>query len=179
MNLQLEICSYREYLNKLLKKKFPNARTEDVEDCVQNSLIKAIRHSDKFKNESSLKTWLTIITLRMYSESFRRPYSKQEYLLDSSKEEYVFENISERDFSETLCNLEHQRKLLQELFADLEDNLHIQAFNMNVVDGLDYKDIAKLQNVPIGTVKSRVFRAKKLLQEKYRSISHKYYETSV
>ena len=179
MNLQLEICSHREYLNKLLKKKFPNARTEDVEDCVQNSLIKAIRHSNKFKNESSLKTWLTIITLRMYSESFRRPYSKQEYLLGSVKEEYVFENILERDFSETLCNLEHQRKLLQELFADLEDNLHIQAFNMNVVDDLDYKDIAKLQNVPIGTVKSRVFRAKKILQEKYRLISHKYEESTV
>lgn len=179
MNLQLEICSYREYLNKLLKKKYPSARTEDIEDCVQNSLIKAIRHSDKFKNESSLKTWLTIITLRMYSESFRRPYSKKEYLLESVKEEYVFENISERDFSETLCNSDHQNKLLQELFQDLEDNLHIQAFNMNVVDDLDYKDIAMLQNVPLGTVKSRVFRAKKILQEKYRLISHKYEESTV
>lgn len=179
MKLQLEICSYREYLYKLLKKKFPNARIEDVEDCVQNSLIKAIRHSNKFKNESSLKTWLTIITLRMYSESFRRPYSKQEYLLNTTKEEYVFENISERDFSETLCDSDHQKKLLQELFTDLEDNVHIQAFNMNVVDDLDYKDIAILQNVPLGTVKSRVFRAKKILQEKYRLISHKYYETSV
>lgn len=179
MKLQLEICSYREYLYKLLKKKFPNARIEDVEDCVQNSLIKAIRHSNKFKNESSLKTWLTIITLRMYSESFRRPYSKQEYLLNTIKEEYVFENISECDFSETLCDSDHQKKLLQELFTDLEDNVHIQAFNMNVVDDLDYKDIAILQNVPLGTVKSRVFRAKKILQEKYRLISHKFYETSV
>jgi len=179
MNLQLEICSHREYLNKLLKKKFPNARTEDVEDCVQNSLIKAIRHSDKFKNECSLKTWLSIIALRMYTDSFRRPYTKKEYLLESVKEEYVFENISELDFSETLCNSDHQTKLLQELFADLYDNVNIQAFNMNVFDDVDYKDIAILQNVPLGTVKSRVFRAKKLLQKKYRSISHKYNETSV
>lgn len=50
---------------------------------------------------------------------------------------------------------------------------------MNVIEDLDYKDIALAQNIPIGTVKSRVFRAKKILQEKYRLISHKYCETSV
>ncbi len=179
MNLQLEICSYREYLNKLLKKKFPNARTEDLEDCVQNSLIKAIRHSGKFKNECSLKTWLSIIALRMYTDSFRRPYSKKEYLLNSIKEEYVFENISERDFSETLCENNYLNVLVEELLSGFEDNVHIQAFNLNIVDDIDYKDIAIKQNIPIGTVKSRVFRGKKLLQEKYREIIHKYEELTV
>ena len=63
--------------------------------------------------------------------------------------------------------------------AGFEDNVHIQAFNLNVIDDIDYKDIAIQQNIPIGTVKSRVFRAKKLLQEKYRQISHKYEDLTV
>ena len=69
--------------------------------------------------------------------------------------------------------------LVKELLSDFEDNVHIQAFNLNIVDDIDYKDIAIQQNIPIGTVKSRVFRAKKLLQEKYREIIHKYEETTV
>jgi DNA-directed RNA polymerase specialized sigma24 family protein len=50
---------------------------------------------------------------------------------------------------------------------------------LNVIDGIDYKDIAIQYNIPLGTVKSRVFRAKKLLQEKYREISFKYEDPTV
>ena len=60
-----------------------------------------------------------------------------------------------------------------------EDNIHVNTFKLNVVHDVNYKDIAIQQKIPIGTVKSRVFRAKKLLQEKYREISHKYEETTV
>jgi DNA-directed RNA polymerase specialized sigma24 family protein len=63
--------------------------------------------------------------------------------------------------------------------SGFENNVHVQAFNLNVVSGVDYKDIAIQQNIPLGTVKSRVFRGKKLLQEKYRSIYHKYDESAV
>lgn len=175
----LLICSYREYLTKLLRKKNPKARLEDVEYCVQNSLIKATRHFDQWKGECSLKTWLTVITLRMYAESFRKKYTSQEYVLSSLEDEYIFENIIQDDFSETLCNDYCQKDLLKELLSGFEDNIHIQTFKLNVVDDVDYKDIAIQQNIPIGTVKSRVFRARKLLQEKYRLISDKYLETTV
>ena len=115
----------------------------------------------------------------MYSESFRKKYTHQEYVLSSLKDAYIFENIIEDDFSETLCNNHCQKNLLKELLSGFEDNVHIQAFKLNVVDEVDYKDIAIQQNIPLGTVKSRVFRAKKLLQEKYRLISDKYLETTV
>ena len=50
---------------------------------------------------------------------------------------------------------------------------------MHIVDDIDYKNIATKLDIPIGTVKGRIFRAKKLLQEKYREISYKYEETTV
>lgn len=179
MTVQLQICSYRQYLFNLLKNKFPKATNEDIEDCVQNSLIKAIRHSDKFKNKSSLKTWLSIITLRMYIDTFRVPYSKKEYLLTADQDQFIFENIPVDDFSETFCNSDHLSLLVDELMSGYEQNELLKTFKLHILDDINYKDIAIQQNIPIGTVKSRIFKARKLLQEKYRAISHKYDEITV
>lgn len=174
MTLESKISSYRDYLIKLLKKKNMNARTEDIEDCVQNSLIKAIRHCKQWKGECSLKTWLTVITLRMYSESFRKQYTSQECLLNSTNDEYIFESMVEDDFSQALCNEQNYQDIINALFSGFENNVHIEAFKMSVIDEIDYKDIAIKQNIPMGTVKSRMFRAKKLLQDKYLAICDKY-----
>ena len=179
MKDKLLIGNHREYLINYLNKKFPNARKEDIEDAVQNTIIRAIRHSDSWKGDCSLKTWLSVIARNTYADSFRKTYIKHEFILNTIEESYIFDQLSIDDFSETLCENNYQSKLVQELFSGFEDNIHIQAFKNNVIDDIEYKDIAKQQNIPIGTVKSRIFRAKKLLQEKYREISHKYEETTV
>jgi RNA polymerase sigma-70 factor (ECF subfamily) len=179
MTKELQICSYRDFLHNYLFKKFPKARREDVEDAVQNAIIKAIRFAHKWQGESSLKTWVTIITVNMYTDTFRKRYNKYEHTLDSTEDLFIFDKVSVKDFSETLCESDYQNKLVKELMAGFENNVHIQAFNLNVIDDIDYKDIAIQQNIPIGTVKSRVFRAKKLLQEKYREITSKYEKVTV
>ena len=179
MTKELQICSYREYLCNYLSKKFTKARKEDIEDAVQNALLKAFRFYDSWQGDCSLKTWLSVIAVNMYTDTFRKRYSKNEYLFDSAEDFHLFEKIAENDFSETLCNSNCQKELINELLQGFEDNLHIQAFCLNVIDEIDYKDIATKYNIPLGTVKSRVFRAKKLLQEKYRSICHKYDESAV
>jgi RNA polymerase sigma-70 factor (ECF subfamily) len=163
----LQICSYRDFLIKYLGKKFPSARKEDIEDAVQNAIIKAIRSFANYQGESSLKTWLTVIATNMYINTFRKNYVKNEYLINSSDDLFLFEKISTDDFSETFCESHHLRELVKDLMSGF------------VVDDVDYKDIAIQQNIPIGTVKSRVFRGKKLLQEKYREISFKYEDTTV
>ena len=65
----LLICSYREYLINYLSKRFLNARKEDIEDAVQNAIIKSLRLSHSWKGESSLKTWLSVIAVNMYTDS--------------------------------------------------------------------------------------------------------------
>lgn len=179
MNLQLEICSHREYLTNYLKKKYPNARKEDLEDVVQNTLVKAVRFADKWQAESSLKTWLAVIASNMYLDTFRKTYIKHEYILESSEDLFVFDKITQEDFSKTFCEIDYQNKLLNELFSGFEDNVLIKTLNMHIVEDIEYKNIATQLNIPIGTVKGRIFKAKKLLQEKYRKISYKYEETTV
>jgi hypothetical protein len=110
----------------------------------------------------------------MYTDTFRKTYVKNEYVINSSEDSFIFDNISVDDFSETLCESDYQNKLIKELMTGFEDNVHVQAFNLNVIYDIDYKDIAIQQNIPLGTVKSRIFRARKLLIEKYNQISDKY-----
>lgn len=179
MKDKLEICSYREYLINYLSRKFSNARREDIEDAVQNAIIKAVRHSEKWQGHSSLKTWLTIIATNMYLDTFRKTYVKYESAISSSEESFIFDKIPVDDFSETLCDIDYQNKLFNELLSGLEENIFIKTLSMHIVDDIDYKNIAIKLDIPIGTVKGRIFRAKKLLQEKYREISSKYEETTV
>ena len=179
MKDKLLICSHREFLTNYLNKKFPRARREDIEDAVQNAIIKAVRFSDKWQGNCSLKTLVSLIAVNMYIDTFRKTYVKNEYVLNSSEESFVFDKIPVSDFSETLCQSDYHKKLVKELMAGFEDNVHVQAFNLNVIDDIDYKDIAIQQNIPFAKVKSRVFRDKNLLKEKFRSFSCKYEDTTV
>jgi RNA polymerase sigma-70 factor (ECF subfamily) len=171
---ELLICSYRDYLIAYLKKKFRRGRFEDIEDAVQNTLIKAVKFHDKWNKNCSLKTLLSIIAVNMYTDTFRKTYLRNEYLLDSSEDLFLFDQISVDDFSVKLCDDEQHSFLISELFSDFKDNVHIEAFKLSVIDEIDYKEISIRQNIPMGTVKSRMFRAKKLLIEKYNQISDKY-----
>jgi RNA polymerase sigma-70 factor (ECF subfamily) len=170
MKDKLLICNHREFLTHYLIKKFPRARKEDIEDAVQNAIIKAVRFSDKWHGNCSLRTWISVIASNMYTDTFRKTYVKNEYVLNSSGESFIFDNISVDDFSETFCESDYLSKLVKELMAGFEDNVHVQAFKLNVLNGIDYKEIAMMQNVPVGTIKSRVFRGKKLLRDKYQEI---------
>jgi RNA polymerase sigma-70 factor (ECF subfamily) len=173
------ICDQRDFLYYLLKRRFPNARKEDIEDSVQNAIIKAVKFIDKWQGNCSLKNWLAVITINMYTDTFRKTYVKNEYLFNSTEELFIFDKIPVDDFSKNLCESDYQSKLVKELLTGFEDNVHVQAFTLNVIYDIGYKEIAIQQNIPVGTVKSRVFRAKKLLQEKYRQISHKHEDLTV
>mgnify|MGYP000228816912 CR=1 FL=1 len=160
----------RDYVFNYLKKKFPKARREDLEDVAQNTLVKAFRFKDNFNNECSWKTWLGSIAHNMYIDSLRKPYVKHENILESAESFHIFEDIREDDFSETFCNEDHLIKISDELLSGFENNVHVEAFRMNVIDDIGYKEIALIQNVAIGTIKSRVYRGKKLLRDKYIQI---------
>ena len=113
MKDKLLICSYREFLSSFLHKRFPNARKEDIEDAVQNAIIKAVRFSDKWQGNCSLKTWISIIALNMYTDTFRKTYVKNEHVLNSPEESFIFDKISVDDFSEALCNSNYLRELVK------------------------------------------------------------------
>lgn len=85
MTIELQICSYRDYLCSYLAKRFSKARKEDIEDAVQNALIKAIRLNNSWKGDCSLKTWLSVIAVNMYTDTFRKNIQRMNFSLNHQK----------------------------------------------------------------------------------------------
>ena len=168
MKDKLLINSHRDYLINYLKKKFPNARKEDIEDAVQDAIFKAIRHQDKWLGNSSLKTWLSRIAVNMYTDTFRKTYVKNESTLPSNDMFFMLDGVKE-DFSDELCSDEFINKLSKFLFSDSEKDINLQTFLLFLKEELDYNQIKEIQNIPMGTVKSRIFKARKKLQVKYET----------
>jgi RNA polymerase sigma-70 factor (ECF subfamily) len=175
----LLICSYREDITKYLIKRYPNARKEDIEDAVQSAIIKASVSYKQWRGETTFKSWITKIAINYYIEIHRKSYMKNESLINSEENLSFLETKIQEDFSETLCENNYLISLYDELMSGLEDNISVITFNLNVIDDIDYKDIATKQNISIAAVKSRVHRGKMLLQKKYRKISQKFEESTV
>jgi len=171
-----QICNERDFLYNFLKKKFPKSRNEDIEDVVQIVMLKAIRNQAQRDKKYPIRTWVATIALNSYYDLFRKSYTKNEIVGNSSSEEndYIFQNIVQDDFSEMFCQNVHNIHLCKILMLDLENNNHVQAFLMSCIDEMDYKDIAIKLNIPLGTAKSRIFRGKKLLQQKYAHLNLAY-----
>ena len=149
MTKELQICSYRNDVERYLSKKYPSARKEDIEDVVQSAIIKASICQSQWRGETTLKSWLTKIAINIHNDMHRKSYFKNESLIYSEDTNSVFENIIEKDFSETLCENNYLTSLYDELMLGLEDNISIITFNLRVIDDIDYKDIAIKQNISI------------------------------
>ena len=165
------VDDHRTYIFNHLKKKFPKVSIEDLEDIVQDAMIKAHRFEGNYKANCSLKTWLATIAVNTSYDRFRKPFVKHEQLLSGLDSEYIFENLSEKDFSETFCNENYQKQICKKLLYGFEHDLHVQAFLLFNLNENTYKEISQIQNIPLGTVKSRIFRGKKILLERYTQLS--------
>jgi RNA polymerase sigma-70 factor (ECF subfamily) len=166
MEFMSEAELHKSYLFKYLNKKNPNGRIEDFEDAIQACFIKAFKYKDSFKGNCSLKSWLTLIVGNCYTDIFRTKYNQHE-TLNYHEENFIFENIPEGDFAENICNEDYFKGLVKDLFFDLNDNVCMQTFKLNTLEDLAYSEISIRLDIPLGTVKSRIFKARKLLQERY------------
>lgn len=165
------VDDHRTYIFNHLKKKFPKVSIEDIEDVVQDAMIKAYRFQGQYKANSSLKTWLATIAVNTFYDMYRKPYIKHEQILAGIDSDYIFENLTEDDFSETFCSDNHQKQICTKLLCGFEQDLHVQAFLLFNLHENSYKEISQIQNIPIGTVKSRIFRGKKILLDRYAQLS--------
>ena len=160
------ICSYRSYLENFLKKKFPKSKYQDIDDVVQNSLIKAIKNQDSWQKNASIKTWLSIIATNMYFDMFRVKYNKYEDVINSNDMFFIFDKKI-NDFTEEYCSNQCTNQIYDYLFKNVQKDVYLQTFLLYAYDDLEYNEISEIQNIPIGTVKSRIFKARQKLKIKY------------
>lgn len=150
---------FLEYLNTLYNFALRLTGSQvDAEDLVQETFLSAFRSSSKFKKGTNARSWLFKVMYNIFINQRKR--KKREYeILELEKERLLNQEISQ-----DLSN--------KSLSSDLQEALNAlpEEFRTVVVlcdrEGFSYRDISKIVGCPVGTVRSRLFRARKLLCKK-------------
>jgi len=162
----------RKYQHKVVKLVARYVNPADATDVAQEAFIKAYRALDGFKGNSAFYTWLYRIAINTAKNYLvarsRRPASQDIDVADAE----VFGNadrFSEQDTPEALAVREEVRNAVIETVETLPPDLRT-AITLREIEGLSYEDIAEAMDCPVGTVRSRIFRARAAIEESLRSL---------
>lgn len=144
----------------------------DAEDLVQDTCMRAYRFFDKFERGTNIKAWLFKILTNTFINRYRRRV-KERNVTEGAEREAVQERFISRDASDFAANPEQYffDRLLSDDVLRAIDELPID-FRLVVIladlQEFSYKEIAEILDCPVGTVMSRLFRGRKLLQKNLR-----------
>ena len=132
--------------------------SEEAQDLVQETYLKALKYRDKFADASNLKAWLYTIMKNTFINTYRRSVKTRQIITQTDDMSLVKPlSGSNSPSAESQINLKHINKAVESL--DEEYKIPF----MRYFDGFKYKEIADELDLPIGTVKSRIFLARKKL----------------
>ncbi len=135
----------------------------DAEDCLQNALVRILEKIDSFTGKSSFYTWAYRICLNICYDYFRHKKRKKEDLWDDRQAEYPVHQ-ADRDQAADLLEQKEAVKQIREALLSLPERYRETLILFELGD-FGIKEIAGLQNIPQGTVKSRLSRGRVLLAE--------------
>lgn len=140
----------------------------DAEDLVQDTLVRAYRFYDRFEAGTNFKAWLLRIQMNTFVNRYRRTV-RERNVLEGPMATPVGEGLMGRATMRSLTDPvgDAQRRLIAQEITRAFDELSDEARAMVLladVEELSYKEIAKIIGCPIGTVMSRLHRARKQLQ---------------
>jgi len=168
---ELLVSKYQRKLARLLSRFIRDAT--EVEDVTQEAFIKAYRALPTFRGDSAFYTWLYRIginTAKNYLVAMgRRAPTTTE--IDSEEAEGFEDGDQLRDLN-TPENEMMSRQVAETVNQTLEtlpEELR-SAITLREIEGLSYDDIANIMNCPIGTVRSRIFRAREAIAAKLRPL---------
>jgi RNA polymerase sigma-70 factor, ECF subfamily len=168
---ELLVSKYQRKLARLLSRFIRDAT--EVEDVTQEAFIKAYRALPTFRGDSAFYTWLYRIginTAKNYLVAMgRRAPTTTE--IDSEEAEGFEDGDQLRDLN-TPENEMMSRQVAETVNQTLEtlpEELR-SAITLREIEGLSYEDIASIMNCPIGTVRSRIFRAREAIAAKLRPL---------
>jgi RNA polymerase sigma-70 factor (ECF subfamily) len=168
---ELLVSKYQRKLARLLSR-FIRDSTE-VEDVTQEAFIKAYRALPTFRGDSAFYTWLYRIginTAKNYLVAMgrRAPTTTD---IDSEEAEGFEDGDQLRDLNTPENELATRQiaETVNQTLGELPEELRT-AITLREIEGLSYEDIANIMNCPIGTVRSRIFRAREAIAARLRPL---------
>ena len=141
---------------------------EENEDLEQEVFVKIWKNSEKYQEKGSIKSWISTIAKNTSLDYLRSSYHQVSQNSDS--EDYTLSCIKDKKVSpeENIIKLERQKRIT-EAINQLKPKLK-EVIIMTEINGYSYEECANKLKCPIGTIKSRIFNAKKELAEKLQDL---------
>lgn len=144
--------------------------SDEMQDVAQEAFIKAYRALPKFRGDSAFYTWLYRIAINTAKNHLvargRRPPSSDVDVDES--EQYDGQSVlREIENPENMLFGEELRRVVESAIRALPEDLRT-ALTLREFDGLSYEDIAAVMDCPVGTVRSRIFRAREAIDRQVK-----------
>ena len=155
-----------KYQSRLISTAFKFVKDVQIaEDIVQDSFIKAFKALESFREDSSFYTWIYRITVNTSKNFLVSKKRKSELLNSDLPEEASYEIEPVEAYSpEDLLQATQLKKVITETIDQLGEDTRT-ALTLRELDGLSYEQIADVVNCPVGTVRSRIFRGREVIDE--------------
>jgi RNA polymerase sigma factor (sigma-70 family) len=136
---------------------------DDTKDLVQDTILKAYRYQSKFQEGTNLRGWLYTILKNSFINNYRRDMKRNTFL-DSTDNSYFIDLPSHKIDND--AETKFIRQDLEAAIDELSFDLRV-TFKLNT-EGYKYHEIAEEMQIPIGTVKTRIFVARRILRERLK-----------
>jgi RNA polymerase sigma-70 factor, ECF subfamily len=168
---ELLVVKYQRKLVRLLSRFIRDSA--EVEDVAQEAFIKAYRALPSFRGDSAFYTWLYRIGINtaknhLVSMGRRAPTTTT---VDNEEAEGLENGDQLREMNTPEAELMTRQiaATVNRTMDELPEELRT-AITLREIEGMSYEDIAKIMNCPIGTVRSRIFRARETIAERLRPL---------
>ncbi len=172
---ELLVIKYQRRVERLIGRMVRDS--DMVADIAQEAFIRAYRAMPQFRGDSAFYTWLYRIAVNTAKKALverrRDPVIPESALAGGSDDETsrVENELSDGETPEALLASKQVANTVNAAIQALSEDLR-QAIVLREIEGLSYEEIASVMNCPIGTVRSRIFRAREAIAERLRPLLH-------
>jgi RNA polymerase sigma-70 factor (ECF subfamily) len=167
----LLVIKYQRKIMRLLSRMIHDPA--EIEDVAQEAFIKAYRALPQFRGESAFYTWLYRIALNTarnwQAASFRRPATVTPLENEDGETFDQIDGLSDHSTPESLMASRQVAQAVNEAIDELPDDLRA-AIVLREIEGMSYEEIASTMQCPIGTVRSRIYRAREAIAARLRPV---------
>ncbi len=172
---ELLVVKYQRRITRLIGRMVRDV--DLVDDIAQETFIRAYRALPNFRGESAFYTWLYRIAVNTAKKSLmdlkRNPLVTESALAarddDGDETSRVENELSDGETPEAVLASKEIAQAVNDAVEALSEDLR-QAITLREIEGLSYEEIAEVMNCPIGTVRSRIFRAREAIAQRLRPL---------